>query len=478
MELPEGFVDWARGCAGLDGEALIESLQLPAAVAVRVNRRKTVDDTVGNLYPEGREVEWCASGLRLPERPIFTLNPLLHAGVFYVQDPSSMIHEQIASLLAERLRRECEGDEALKVLDFCAAPGGKTTAMIGGLPEGTQVVANEVDGHRRNILRENLEKWGYPYVAVAGSRSSDFASLGPEFDFVAVDAPCSGEGMMRKEMEARRQWGPRLIADCAALQRELLEDVVCALKPGGYLIYSTCTFNPEENERNVAWLRDVLGLEPMMGELLPDMKGVERAGREIEGDIPCLRFMPHLTDGEGLFVTVMRKPATAAGELASGKIDVRTMRRLSGRRHSGNNASNEPEMPWMRDDMIAVESRDNPGEFTALPREMGELVGRMRSAGVRVVEAGLPAGVMKGRELQPDGRAALSLAFEQDSMPDVALSEEDALRYLRMETVRLPEYTPKGYVTVSYEGHRLGMMKNLGQRANSLWPKLWRVKMA
>lgn len=412
FRLPEGFVDEMSSLPGLDREAFISAMSSSAAVSIKINRRKCADVTETG-YGSPEPVAWCRSGFYLDERPKFTLNPLLHAGVFYVQDASSMIHETLVSVIADRYGLP---DSPL-VLDMCAAPGGKTTSMINALPDGSTIVANEVMPKRAAILRENLIKWGYPDILVTNSQSDRFAALGEVFDIVAVDAPCSGEGMMRKDADARSQWSQRLVAQCAALQREILANAVAALRPGGFMIYSTCTFNRHEDEENVEWLVSEFGLEPIDLHL-PAEWGI---GAAIGSDIPALRFMPHLTRGEGLFAALLRKPGGAP--VANRKKTLEALRKKT-----------------------------------------------------RVILDGIPTVNIKGKSELPASEWALSTQFPRGRFPEATLDLDTALRYLRHEAIQLPAETPRGFVVVTYEGHPLGLVKNIGNRANNLYPAEWRIR--
>lgn len=298
IEFPEDFKIMLRELMGEESRNLLEALDRPPVVSVRLNRRKP-----GARFPDARPVLWCPSGFYLDHRPDFIFDPLLHAGAYYVQDASSMIYESVAAKIVENLAFS-GSVSALKVLDLCAAPGGKTTAIINALPDGAFVVANEYSVKRVGPLRENLIKWGYPNVKVSNRDSSFYTSSGEEFDIVAVDAPCSGEGMMRKDEFARRQWSPLLVAQCATLQKEILQNAVKALKPGGFLIYSTCTFNRSENEENAEFINKELGLEPWN----PEFPANWNIPGGIDTSLPVFRFMPHKTEGEGLFLALFRKP--------------------------------------------------------------------------------------------------------------------------------------------------------------------------
>ncbi len=384
-----------------EAPAFLDAMRKPPVVSVRLNSRKP-----GAEFPEGRPVKWCQTGFYLPERPVFTLDPLLHAGAYYVQDASSMIYREVVARLVS---------SPVSLLDLCAAPGGKTTAMIDALPDGSRIIANEYVGKRAAILKENLIKWGYPDVSVTNRDSSFFARSGDKFDIVAVDAPCSGEGMMRKDPDAVAQWSDDLISRCATLQREIVRNGSEALKPGGYLIYSTCTFNRRENEETAEYIRDALGLIPI------DMNFPEEWGipRGIRTDIPCYRFMPHRTEGEGLFLAVFRKPDT----------------------------EEEPEK---------IPERKNFKTRTSQKERRP---------------------VQKGNSTlsEPDITTVLATPLGHLPWPTVEVDKKTALSYLKRESVVLPEDSPKGYVVITYHGLPLGPAKNIGSRANNLYPKGWRI---
>lgn len=419
------FLSHIASIPGIDAEAFASAMREPPAVSVKLNRRKCVDPEklgYGALDP----VAWCRSGYYLDERPKFTLNPLLHAGAFYVQDASSMIHESIVSTILRRFGLP----ESPLVLDLCAAPGGKTTSMINALPDDAVVVANEVVPRRAAILRENILKWGFRGSVVTGSRTSDIASLGETFDLIAVDAPCSGEGMMRKDPDAVAQWGPGLIRQCAALQREILTDACAALNPGGFLIYSTCTFNRDENEDNLAWAVENLGLEVIDMEM-PAEWGI---GASLEPSLPALRFMPHLTRGEGLFAALLRKPGAIPGAQRRKQLErIRKKLRILA------------DIPAMLEDAATPAARPKASQ-------------------------------RKEKEPRPDAALPLCTSCPADAWPRAELSLDDALSYLRHEAVRLAPDVPKGFVVVTFSGFPLGFVKNIGNRANNLYPAEWRIR--
>ena len=297
--LPLEFKKMLDNLLGPEAEQLIQALDQQPVTSVRLNVRKPVAK-FNNATP----VPWCPSGLYLPARPEFILDPLLHAGAYYVQDASSMIHEEVVSRILSELKSQNGKVNNLQVLDLCAAPGGKTTAMINALPDGSFVTANEYTQKRVGALKENLDRWGYPLITITNKDSSFFALQGEQFDIIAVDAPCSGEGMMRKAEIARKQWSHDLISQCASLQKEIIINAEKALKPGGYLIYSTCTFNRMENEENAEFISKELNLESV------DLKfpAEWNISSGIDTGLNVYRFMPHKTKGEGLFLAVFKKP--------------------------------------------------------------------------------------------------------------------------------------------------------------------------
>lgn len=490
--LKQDFLRSLAGIDALDTGALASALDTEPSVAIRLNARKRPAPEAAPLFGAEERVEWCADGRRLECRPVFTLSPLLHAGAFYVQDPSSMIHQQLVERIAGLLGRR-PGDTPLTLLDFCAAPGGKTTAMINALPDGAVVVANEFVPSRGKILRENLEKWGYPGVITTGCSSRDYGALPAMFDIVAVDAPCSGEGMMRKDDEARRQWSQRLVEECAELQRSILADIAPLLHPGGYLIYSTCTFNLQENELNSRYIRDELGLEPVAPDSL-HLLGVDCASRALLPDVEALRFMQHLTRGEGLYVSVFRRSGLPDASVPLNDVECKChtvpgLRKASahgkspGNRKGGGAAQSaalraalEEAAEWF-DPGAGISLECNGSLVTALPAAAAPVAAALRRHGIRITGAGLPAAEIKGDVIVPDSRLVLSGAYRRGAFPEVELNADEALRYLRRESLALPADVARGYVVVTFEGVPLGMMKNIGNRANNMLPAPWRIKM-
>lgn len=432
------------------GLRLLRALDTPAETSVRANPAKGFDTAL--LPGAAGSVVWCPEGRYLDARPQFARIPQWHAGAFYVQDASSMIVSAVVSRLSELL-----DNEAPALLDLCAAPGGKTTAALAALPRRSVVVANEVMPARAAVLRENIIKWGRADVTVTSAQPARLGALGPVFDVILADVPCSGEGMMRKEEEARRQWSEGLVESCAALQRSIVADALPALRPGGFLVYSTCTFNAAEDEENVESLIADHGLEPVALPF-PAEWGIEPS---IRPDRPWMRFLPGFTRGEGLFMAVLRKPEEEGAP---------RLRRVRLPRPARNAPAG-----WLDPDAALTVWEEKDG-LRAMSEECMTMLCRLRDAKAAILSSGIHLAETKGRDLVPAPTLAWQTALRTDAFPRVELSCEEALRYLRREAMQLPEGTPRGYLTATHGGLPLGFLKNLGTRANNLYPAEWRLR--
>jgi len=442
--------DFINDIARLTGtESLADVLcNTPAETSIRLNPRKP------GYVPEEFDgyVSWYDRGCYLSCRPQFTLIPQLHSGAFYVQDSSSMFTATVLRQVTDEL-----GDHPLVYLDACAAPGGKTTAAIDNLPDGSLVVANEFDARRCAALRENIIRWGYPCTIVTRGDAAKIGKCRDMFDVVACDLPCSGEGMMRKEPEAVRQWSRNLVRDCAKRQTDIVSALIPALKPGGFLIYSTCTFNTAENELNIAHIIESTGMLPVKIRNIPENSGI-MPGEPVSPLVPpecCTRFYPGKIRGEGQFVALLRKPGVwkpySAKEAAKRK-------------------------PTNVDRLLT-----NSGQFTISPdftafptRYLSQL--KSIKAATDIVCAGIELGTQKGKDFIPAHQLALSTCLNRDAYPVAELSYDNAIDYLRGNSPHLPEGTPRGIVLVTYKSFPLGFAKNLGNRANTLLPAQHRIK--
>jgi len=432
---------FVREILGAEAELLLEALKGPAPVSIRL-------DPLKEATVEGIPVPWCPQGRYLEERPVFTLDPLLHAGAYYVQEASSMLLEQAF--------RACSALPAdAVVLDLCAAPGGKSTHLAALLPEEAVLIANEPVRSRQVALTENLWKWGRPDTIITGSLPEAFQPLGPFCDLVVVDAPCSGEGMFRKDPFARAQWNEQLVETCAARQHGILDAAWAALRPGGYLIYCTCTWEARENEDQV---------ERMMqrgGEVIPVPVEPEWGVLATERGQRCY---PHRVHGEGFFIAALRKTINISG----------TDHRSTDRSVSW---SDGPEtghiMSWLKD----------PGRFTPIDHEgvqhaisarWAELAEAL-TATVRMIAPGIPVARRKGEAWVPHAALALNTLLDHGAFPALDLDREQALRYLRGEA--LSATAAKGTALMRYQGLGLGWANGAGTRWNNGWPAPWRIRM-
>lgn len=420
-------------------------------VSVRRNSRKTNDFAAG-FSP----VPWCSKGVYLEDRIPFTFDPLLHAGCYYVQDASSMVYERIIEFLRPKF-----DDLPIKYLDLCAAPGGKTTAALDALHDEDFVMANEINPSRAKILAENVAKWGAANCYISSVDSARISSMGEFFDIIAVDAPCSGEGMMRKDDDAVSQWSLSLVKECAKRQQEILDNAWFMLAAGGYIIYSTCTFNRLENEEILNYLLSKHGAESIDLQL----ESIGGISPGINADGFCYRFMPHQTKGEGLFVAVVRK------QVGNQNIKLKSCQPKRG--------ANKLPLPRNVETLLMYphnyEIKCSEDKVTATPKSHLNIVSHVCNY-INLWNTGVLLGSIKGRDLVPEHSLALSNAFNQDSMPGVDVNYSTAIAYLRGETFALPIDTPRGLVRICYEGITIGFMKNLGSRANTLMQKEWRIR--
>ena len=439
MNLSVDFINRTRDLLGEEQfAAFCEALSKESPVSIRVNRLKT------DAVPEGgHRVPWCDMGYYLSSRPAFTFDPLFHAGCYYVQEASSMFLEQVLTQYVH---------EPVVMLDLCAAPGGKSTLARSVLPEGSLLVANEVMRNRVQVLAENVTKWGHPGTVVLNNDPADFVPLGELFDVILTDVPCSGEGMFRKDPVAVEEWSVENVTLCWQRQRRIVRDIWRYLKPGGLLIYSTCTYNREENEDNVAWIAEELGAEMLPVEVQPEWG--------ITG--------PHRTEGEGLFMAVLRK----SGESEDDVFVPRRRKEKKGKEKASVLPREVKTWVESSDRYVWTIEENRITAFSAIYQSVYEIL-RER---MRMVCAGIQVAEIKGRDLIPSHALAMSVCRNESAFPSVEVSYEQAIAYLRKEAFALEADTPRGYVLIRYKGVPLGFVKNIGNRANNLYPQEWRIR--
>lgn len=452
--IKESFRKYLEEAIGSENALVaFSAFDAPASVSVRANPFKS------GRIPEGRKVAWSEHGRILPERPQFTLDPHFHGGAYYVQDSSSMFVGHVFRTLAARM--SLPQDRPVRVMDLCAAPGGKTTDLAASLRtmfgDRFLLVSNEVMKQRVGVLADNVALWGDPNVLVTSDDPRAFSSLTGFFDIIVADVPCSGEGMFRKDEEAQNQWSEDNVALCEARQRRIIADVWPSLACGGLFIYSTCTFNRYENDGNVAWVAEELGAEPLLKEdVAGGYEGVIKTGLGYS-------LVPGFVEGEGQYCSALVKTGDCAY--------------VESRQRQGRAARPAP-LPKGLERLLdrEVSFRQKGDMVTAVPSCLAQLVGILEQS-LHVVAAGCAVGTVKGNVLVPDADLALSLMLDRTAFPSVEVDRNTALSYLHRDAITLPEGTERGYVLICHEGLPLGFVKNLGNRCNSLHPQSRRIRM-
>ncbi len=446
--LPPEFVKSMSEQLGESYLKFTESLTLPSPVSIRFNPSKTI------VPNEFEKIPWAKNGRYLKERPIFTFDPLLHAGAYYVQEASSMFLEQAFTQAVDQT-------SSINLLDLCAAPGGKSTHLLSLMNQQSLLVSNEVIRSRASILSENIQKWGYGNVVVTNNDPEDFQRLPGFFDVIVVDAPCSGEGLFRKDPDAMKEWSTSKVELCSKRQRRILSDIWPALKQNGILIYSTCTYNEKENEENLEWLRKEQGVEFITLDVAVEW-GIENIhSRGIEG----YRFLPHQVKGEGFFLSVIRKTREAPECKIKGRPTF-----LPPSSKIINELKNWIRFPEEktfinRDDRLQFFPKDKVQEIEFLAKNL------------YLLSAGTMMATVKHDKLVPEHAMATSIELNKENFPALKVELVDALRYLRKETFHVGS-AKKGFSLISYENTALGWANVLDNRINNLYPSEWRVRMS
>lgn len=442
IQLPEHFEAQMQALLGPEYAAFLEALEQPAPVSIRLHPGKPSHWQEENLAP----VPWHPEGRYLSERPVFTLDPLFQAGAYYVQEASSM-------LIAEAVRQLVDLNRPLRALDLCAAPGGKTTLLASLLSEDSLLVANEVIQSRTLPLRHNIAKWGQPNVWASNHDSREFEPLAGYFDLVLVDAPCSGEGLFRKDLEAISEWSLQNVDLCCGRQKRILADAAPLIAPGGILLYSTCTYNHQEDTDNARWLAREFGVEyrPLH---LPAEWGIVDTGAGYQ----CF---PHRVKGEGFFLACFQKSANAK---PADRIKVKPNKKWTPASAPGG---------WIHPDKEAAFLQNTQQEIRFLPATLAEEAALLGGILYRLLP-GQAFGQQKGKDLIPAPELALSTWLNPE-IPSVELDEAQALRYMRKEN--LEGIIGAGWRLMRHEGHGLGWAKLLPKRVNNYFPTEWRIRM-
>ena len=403
-----------------------------------------------------KKIPWSSWGYYLSERPSFTFDPLFHAGAYYVQEASSMYLEQA-------LRQTVELSRPLKVLDLCAAPGGKSTLIQSILPEDSLLVSNEVIRSRAGVLQENMIKWGAAGVVVTNNDPADLGRLENYFDVIVVDAPCSGSGLFRREPEAIEEWSPDNVQLCHQRQQRILSDIWPALRKDGVLIYSTCSYSKEEDEEILDWMITALGATSCQLQVDPAWHIVES---QSEKGGYGYRFYPDKLEGEGFFIAAVRKEEgdtfTYPKSKRQGieKLSRKDVEELKG---------------WVKE-VEALSFFRHEDMIRALPAALMEDLSYLQSF-CYLKKAGVLLGKPSVKEFIPEHELAMSTMIGEQ-LSAVELSREEAIGYLRKDELRMTGdklQGARGWTLVRYQGQNLGWIKVLPNRINNYYPKEWRI---
>lgn len=439
---PERFIQRIRTQEYIDADDLLDALQKPSPASIRINLLKWSKQPI-----DSDPVPWCTSGFYLKTRPSFTLDPLFHSGCYYPQEASGMFLEQV-------FKQAVNTGEYIRVLDLCAAPGGKSTHLSSMIGSRGLLISNEVIRSRSSVLAENISKWGITNTIVTQNDPSAFSELQGFFDVILVDAPCSGEGMFRDTV-AVDEWSYENSYHCAERQKRILSNVWPALKGNGILIYTTCTFNPGENEGNVKWIVKKHSAENIEIDI-SQYNGIAKVDHEGYG------FYPGRVKGEGMFVSVIRKTGD------SGKIN----KPIIGKRNI------EPQKP---DHEIAREwttfKTENiirkEDELYYLPVSRDDYL--MLKQHLKLIKPGTRICTLKKNRYVPAHELALSDGIKKDAFNDVELDHSQALAYLKRENIQAGVGS-KGWFIMKYKNINLGYCNNIGKRVNNYYPVDWRIR--
>jgi 16S rRNA C967 or C1407 C5-methylase (RsmB/RsmF family)/NOL1/NOP2/fmu family ribosome biogenesis protein len=449
LNFPPQFLDNLSAEPGFDRQSFIEAHQLSTApTSIRINPFKL------SSTKTDAQVPWCHQGFYLDTRPSFTFDPLFHAGAYYVQEASSMFIGHILNTIRP------DKTNSIKVLDLCAAPGGKTTLLNSSLLSSDLLVANEIIKTRVPVLTDNLNRWGTSNTIVTNNDPKDFNSIHSFFDVVLVDAPCSGSGMFRKDPAAINEWSEGNVNLCHQRQERILADIYPALKEDGYLIYSTCSYSHQENEDILDWLCTDFGLESVR---IP----IDKEWGIVETESPNTkafgyRFYPGKVKGEGLFAACLRKKESSGG--------------LSNFKNNGQQKLPAKEMDIVRGYINDADSfyffKVNE-DWLAMNREHKESLNILHRH-LYIKKSGVRIGKLAGNDLIPDHELALSLAINKDAVLATELTKEQAIQYLRRDNIDIT-IAGKGWSLMTFEVLALGWAKLLPNRINNYYPKEIRI---
>lgn len=451
MELTPHFISSLQGLPGFEEHSFIQAhKQQDAVTSIRINTQKYFLEQPSSFFEKASLIPWCKNGYYLKERPLFVLDPLWHAGAYYVQEASSMFLQYVLEQIAP-------DNNSLQVLDLCAAPGGKTTLLANYFDKGL-IVANETIKNRNSILVENTTKWGADNIVVTQNDPSHFKSLSQFFDIVLIDAPCSGSGLFRKDPQALEKWSEDAVLHCSVRQSRIIEESMDCLKEGGYLIYSTCSYSMEEDEKIVDRIMDMGGMHSI------DLK-IDWQWNIIKSESPIhkavgYRFYPNKVKGEGFFLAVFKK------EFAKNSVyfnNTQTTTSIS--KKEKDILQSYFSLP---EDYYYIQHQES---IIALAENFKEAYNALLK-NLYVKKIGLMIGSLKGADLIPSHALAMS-TWKILPFQTMVVEEETALQYLRRAPLNLKG--EKDWYALEYKKTRLGWLKLLSNRSNNYYPNDWRI---
>lgn len=442
LNFPADFLSSIRNAPGFDEQAFLRAHEIPAATSIRLNPKKQAAVEL----PFDTRVPWSSQGYYLTDRPSFTLDPLFHAGAYYVQEASSMFVE-------EALKQTVDLVQPLRVLDMCAAPGGKSTLIQSLLSDESVLVSNEVINSRLNILEENMTKWGAVNSIVTNASSKDWGKLISYFDVIVTDVPCSGSGLFRKDEAAMKEWSLDNVNMCANRQENILEELLPALKPGGILIYSTCSYSVEEDESMSDYIQN-LGMSSIRLRLNEEWNIVES---ETDNHAFGYRFYPNQVKGEGFYLSVFQKE----GEMIS------KHQKSSSVKAVNTSVKQLVDQYISTGDLVLQMWND---DILLMNRMMANDIAMIQKTAY-IKKAGVNVGMLAKQKLVPHHALAMCTLIKDD-VPSVDVTLEVALEYLRGHVW---DISITDWCLVRYKGLPLGWVKGMQNRMNNYYPKNWRI---
>ena len=456
MQLPSQFITAIENAPGFEAKGFLETHAAEDIVtSVRINAEKQINNhtPTTSIFSDTKAVKWCEQGVYLPNRPSFTLDPLLHAGAYYVQEASSMFIWHILSAIFP------EKQAPIIALDLCAAPGGKTTLLADYFTNGL-IISNEVIKQRSATLIENTTKWGSGNIVVTNNDPAAFSKMPSLVDLLLIDAPCSGSGLFRRDVNAINEWSEANVQLCSARQKRIIADALPTLKEGGILLYATCSFSVEENEQMVDWMLTEYNLTSI-SITHSSSWGIVTTNTNKNG--VGYRFYPNKLQGEGFFITAFTKNnSTNSAYLSSIKNSFATTTEIT------------LFDPFLLPNNKVYSYIKHVDTFIAVPTFFLEIISKLLKH-LYVRKIGIRLGELKRNEVIPHHELAVSNIYNKKCLPQTSLSLEQAINFLKKNTVDLLGNSTIGWSLATYKNYGLGWMKLLSNRMNNYYPVEWRI---